>query len=563
MLATLFAFVARYFKQPLIPAYVLTGIILGPVLNIITNYDVINTLSEIGIAFLLFIVGIELDFKRLKDVGLAATLGGIVEVLIMFIVGYFAGSALGFTSIQSVYVGLVVAFSSTMVVVKILSDLRELDTLHGRIALGILLVQDIIAVFALSTLATLSEFSSHVIFLALIKGVALVLFVLGSSKYLFPVVFKFAAKSSELLFLGAITVCFVFSLLFSMLGFSIAIGAFAAGIALANLPYGFEIIGRVKSLRDFFATLFFVALGMQLKIGSFSEIFWPTVIMTLLVVFVKPLMFMIIVSISGFKKRVSFYSGITLAQTSEFSLILVALGMSLGHVGGEILSQTIIVTIITITATTYFFKYGVKVYDKIGKYLSFLDYISPSDKDSYEYLPKRKLDVLLVGLDRTGYSIYRKLQAMKKEFVVVDFNPTLIKRFISEKIPCVYGDISNPEVINQIDLKEMKLIISTVPDEDVSVFLLDKARKANKDIIIFLTAYQVDEALHLYEKGADYVILPHFLGGDHVSLILEDVTADINSLVKTKLNHIRELHNRRSLGHEHPFHRDHGTKSRL
>ncbi|RMF07107.1 hypothetical protein D6764_00600 [Candidatus Woesearchaeota archaeon] len=558
--ATVIAFLAKLIKQPIIPAYVITGILLGPVFKVITNQDVIQTLSEIGIAFLLFVVGIEIEFKRLKEVGLAATLGGLVEVLVMFIVGYFAGAAVGMTPIQSVYIGLLVAFSSTMVVVKILSDIRELDTLHGRIVLGILLVQDVLAVFAMSTLVTLASFSSFVLFLALLKGILLVLIVLAASHYIFPFVFKVAAKSSELLFLTSITACFLFALLFSVLDFSIAIGAFAAGIAIANLPYSFEIVGKVKSIRDFFATLFFVALGMQLTPTAIKETLPALFLIGLLVVVVKPVLIMVLTSLTGYKKRVAFATGMALAQTSEFALILIAIGMSIGHVGDKVFAITVITTITTISITSYLFKYSHKLYNILEKPLSLLDRISKTGED-LEYIPKRKLDVLLIGLDRTGYSIFRKLQTMQKEFIIVDYNPNIIRHLINERVPCIYGDISNPEIMSQIDLKNLKLIISTVPDEDVSEYIIKHARRANKDVIIFVTAYQVDDALLLYEKGADYVILPHFLGGEHVSLLLEDITKDINSLIKTKLNHIRELHNRHLLGHEHPAHRDHSKKN--
>ncbi|MBN2567394.1 cation:proton antiporter [Candidatus Woesearchaeota archaeon] len=552
LVATAISYIARLLKQPLIPAYILTGLVIGPMMGLIKNQEVIATLSEIGIAFLLFIVGLEIDFRRLKDVGLVSTLGGTIQVLIVFIFGYLISVALGFAPIHSFYLGLILAFSSTMVVVKILSDKRELDTLHGRIVLGILLMQDVIAILALSVLSTLAEFSSMFLLISVGKGFVLALTAAFFGHFIFPQVFKFAAKSQEFFFLVSVAVCFSFAILFHMVGFSIAIGAFVAGITLANLEYSFEIIGKVRSLKDFFAILFFVSLGMQLSVGTMQGLVWPLVILTVFVLVCKPLVIMIVSSLFGYKKRTSFISSVSLAQISEFSLIIVALGMTLGQVSDEIVTISILLAIITITITSYTLKYEKELYDFFAKMLNIFETLS-SGMDDLEFLPaKQKRDVVLCGYDRTGYSILRKIKELRKEVVIVDFNPDIIKRLIREKVPCIYGDMSSEEIIERIGLERVKLIISTIPDVQTSHVLIKKARAINRDIIIFVTAYQVDDALDLYDTGADYVILPHFLGGEHVSLILEDVTADLNKLLKTKVDHIRELHTRRDLGHHHP-----------
>src|SRR3989344_5313497 len=294
IVATLFAFIARFFKQPLIPAYILTGLIIGPFLGLITNTEIITTLSEIGIAFLLFIVGLEIDFRKLANVGAISTIGGLIQVLLVFTISFIIALFLGFVQIEAVYLALVIAFSSTMIVIKLLSDKREIDTLHGRIIIGFLLMQDIIAIFVLSILTTLNEFSFLTLFYSIIKGIAIFLIAIFAGKYLFPTIFAFAAKSQELLFVAAIAVSFLFSLIFNYIGFSIAIGAFVAGITLANLPYNLEIIGKIMPLRDFFSVLFFVSLGMQLLISSFEIILKPLIIFLIITILIKPLVIMFI-----------------------------------------------------------------------------------------------------------------------------------------------------------------------------------------------------------------------------------------------------------------------------
>src|SRR3989338_4498064 len=239
IVSTVFAYAARLLKQPLIPAYVIAGIVLGPYLGFITNTEVINNLSEIGIAFLLFIVGLEIDVRKLKDVGLVASLGGVLQIAAVFALAFAASVLMGFFALESAYLGLIIAFSSTMVVVKLLSDKREVDTLHGRIIIGILLLQDIFAIFALSILSN-EIFSASALALSLMKGAVVILVSLFAGRFVLPSLFKFAAASQELLFIASIGVAFLFSMLASSIGFSIAVGAFIAGITL-NLPYNIEI----------------------------------------------------------------------------------------------------------------------------------------------------------------------------------------------------------------------------------------------------------------------------------------------------------------------------------
>src|SRR3989338_6087733 len=218
IIATIFAFIADRLKQPLIPAYIITGLILGPIYGLITNKDLISTLSEIGIAFLLFIVGLEMDLKKLKDVSLVSCLGGTIRSISMFTLGFIIALVIGFVTKEAIYIGIIIAFSSTMIVVKLLSDKREVDTLHGRIVIGILLMQDIIAIVVLLILNNLDNFSSLILLFSLLKGILLFATAYLCGKFVFPHMLKFAAKSQELLFLIALTICFLFAFIFGNIG---------------------------------------------------------------------------------------------------------------------------------------------------------------------------------------------------------------------------------------------------------------------------------------------------------------------------------------------------------
>ncbi|MBT3406456.1 hypothetical protein HN419_04780 [Candidatus Woesearchaeota archaeon] len=559
ILATIGATISKIIRQPKIPAYIIIGVIIGPGLQLITNTELISTLSEIGIAFLLFLVGLELELKKLRSVGWVSGIGGALQTFSVFMIGYFVAQMMMYSQIQAMYLGLIVTFSSTMVAIKLLADKKELNTLHGKIVIGILLVQDIIAILLILILTSLSQFSGGLVIpLFIIKALAITVVTILLSKYAFPYVFKFAASSRELLFLMSISICFLFAFIFHYMGFSIIIGAFVAGVALGNLPYNLEIISRVTSLRDFFAILFFVSLGLNFMMVDFSSIILPLVIFTIAVVFVKPLVIMVITSFFGFSKRTSFFSGMSLAQVSEFSLIIVAIGLEFGHISHDLFSLVTLLTIITIALTSYFIKFNNFIYNKFSSVLSIFNIISRESR--LDYIPHKKtFDVILCGYDNIGYSIFKKLKHMRKSFIVVDYNPDVIKRLRNRRVPCMYGDLGDIDTISRLDFKDAKIIISTVPNANYNKLLLKTARAKNQKSMIFVTSDDMDQALDMYNLGADYVILPHFLGAEHVSVLLEDLTADVTKILNNKLNHITELKKRLRLGHAHPRRNHHGN----
>ncbi|PIN87285.1 hypothetical protein COV19_00175 [Candidatus Woesearchaeota archaeon CG10_big_fil_rev_8_21_14_0_10_44_13] len=551
IIATIGAYIAKLMKQPIIPVYIFAGILLGPILGLITGSDVIKTMSEIGIAFLLFIVGLELNINKLRDTGVAAIVMGVLQVILVALTGFWVAVMLGYGGIEAIYIGMILSFSSTMVVVKLLSDKGELETLHSRIVVGILLIQDVIALFALSTLITLKGISAAFILLSLAKAAALIVLAYLSSKYLFPSIFKKAAESQELLLLLSLGICFLFSILVSYIGFSIAIGAFIAGISLANLPYNIEIVGKVRSLRDFFVTLFFVSLGLGVVLSSFSRIMIPLAAFLVIVLIFKPLVLMIISALFRYTKRTSFLTAISLVQISEFSMIIAAQGLASGYVSNETFSLMVIIAVITITITSYMIKFESGIYEKFSRPLALFDVKETCE--NLQYLPQElKYDVVLVGYDRIGYNIFKMLTKQKKSFLVIDFNPDIIKRMISRKIQCIYGDIGDSEILNRLDLRKTELVISTVPDIKDNTFLLKKVKRENPRAIVYLTASVIEDALILYREGADYVILPYFLGGEKVSTLIEETQGDYRKVSLTKLEQINELKKRIELEHEHP-----------
>src|SRR3989338_1954568 len=402
IVATLFAFLARYTKQPLIPAYILTGFLLGPAFNLISNTSFIEALSELGIIFLLFLVGLELDLSKLKPIANVEIIGGFAQIFFTALIAYLISTKLGYATIPSVYFGLIIALSSTMVVVKMLSDKRQLDTAHGRIIIGILILQDIVAIAAILFLESTESITNSIplLILHITLTFSIIILILH---FIAPVLFDIAAYMSELLLLLSLSLCFFFVILFQWSGFSMSIGAFIAGMLLANLPYRLEITSKLRSLRDFFATLFFVSLGMQLSFETLQGLFWPVVIFVLLTLLLKPLILLGICNAFGYTKRSAFITAISLAQVSEFSLILAAEGLKLGHLNYNMLTIIVLVTMITITLSSYLFNFEYYIYKLMLPFLALMEKIHVT-KPKFMLLPKReKWDIVLCGFHRIGH----------------------------------------------------------------------------------------------------------------------------------------------------------------
>ena len=550
IIAAFAAFLFRILRQPQILAYVVVGILITPVFGLVTDTSIVESMSIVGIAFLLFIVGLEMDIKSLRSVSLVSTLGGLIQVVLIFIFGYLIALALGFLSLEAAYVGLMLAFSSTMVVMKLLSDKRELHTLHGRIVVGILLVQDIIAIFALSLLASINDFSLSLLGTAFAKFVGLFALAYVTSKYIFPRVFNFAARNQELLLISSLAVCFIFSLAFHFLGFSVAIGAFVAGLALGNLEYNFEIIGKVKSLKDFFSLLFFVSLGMGISVAVIKQMWLEIIILMATVMMLKPLVIMMVCTLFKYTKRPSFMTANALAQIGEFSLILASAGLLLGHISQELFSLTVIITLASITLTSYYIQHNGWLYKVLDKPLSFFNYFST---EKLEYLPSTaKPQYILCGHNRIGYSILKGLHKVKKKVLVVDYNPEIISKMVREEYHCIYGEVTDDEIIGRMNLSHIKLLISTISSFKDNLHLIHRTRSVNGRAKIFVTASDVDESLKLYDAGANYVILPHFLGGEHAAHLIDKHRRKKIDLKAERKKHIAHLKERKKIGHAHP-----------
>lgn len=537
VVATLMALLMRKLKQPLIVGHILTGILVGPsLLHLIEDKHSFETFSELGIALLLFIIGLELSVSVIKRLGKPVFLTAAAILTTVGTTGFLIGNAFHFTSQESILLGLAMFFSSTIIIAKVLSDKKELSRLNGQIAIGVILLDDIIATFALLFVAASSSgeiLGPMEIGLLLLKGVIVIGVLTFIATKILPKAVKSIAKSQELLFLFALAWGFGVAAAVNYIGFSIEIGALFAGVALAHLPYAHQIGARLKPLRDFFVVLFFISLGENLNFNNLSAAVLPALIISALVLVLKPLVVMTSLGLLGYTRRTSFKTGINLSQISEFSIILIVLAASTGMVSMELSAIVTLVALITITVSTYLMQYDNQIYQKIDHRLRMFERRGAVDA----HHEAKEYPLILFGYKNGGHQYLRTFRSLKKKFVVVDYDPEVIEDLHRANVDYLYGDATDPELLAEIHMDGAKLVVNTISDHTINVSLVKYVRKRNKDAVLVLYANSYNEAAELYQLGATYVMLPHFIGSERLNTFIST-----HGISKQSFENYREKH---------------------
>lgn len=547
--AAAFGAVARNFRQPLILAYIFVGIIASS-LGIFRGEDVRETIefmAELGIAFLLFLIGLELKINEVRHLGKIAFITGLGQIVFTGTIGFGLSKILGFGNLESIYIALALTFSSTIIVVKLLSEKRDLNSLYGKVAIGFLLVQDLVAMLALILVVSIGvgDFSAGNFIFTLVQGAVFIALTFGFSRFAAPYIFNAVAKNTELLFLFSIAWVMVFASLAAALGFSIAIGAFVAGVGLSTLTQENQIASRIRPLRDLFIVIFFISLGLQISFSNIVSNLLLAIILSVFVLIANPLIMMFIMGRLGFRKRTSFMSSVTLAQISEFSLILAALGLSVGHLTQSTMNVIALVAIITIGASSYLIIHSSKAFILFGKYIPFPQGRIVSEK-VFEGEKEFKDHVVLVGNGRLGGDILKSLKKEGREVLVVDFDPSVVRKLIDDQVAVVFGDIADKEIVEKANIKGASLLLTTMHDTHGTRELLDILKQENIRVPVVTTASDVKEALDFYQKGVSYVIVPRLLSSQYIALMLGE--ANIEKLLSGKLRekHVREMREKKS-----------------
>lgn len=509
-------------KLPLLIAYLLVGLMIASTAIFDPRAsEVLYFLPEIGIAFVLFLIGMELDLREIKNLGKPILLAGILQITITTIMGATLAKVLGFGPVESWYLGVGLAFSSTILVVKLLLDKKDEGALYGKLAVGILILEDFLAVFLLVMLTVSGSVLNLGLqqafpFLALIlKAILLFGLVFILSKFVLPTVFRAVSKQKELLFITALAWCFIYISFAIFLGFSVVIGAFLAGIALANSPFHYQIQGRIKPLREFFVALFFVYLGTQVDFSEIGKIYPLTIFFTGYTLLIKPTIFLLILGIFGFRKHTMFQTALNLTHISEFSLILLLVGFKLGVVSQSALTTIALSTVLSMIVASVMITHSTKLYKRLQWILSFFERKNFRHAlENWSEYKNAEGYVVVIGAHKVGGEIVKLLKREKIPQIVLDFNPHQVDILLKEKIPVIYGDMGDPEVLDGLNLQCARMVISTSASEEDNKLLLEELKTRRINIPVIMRAEATDEAQRLYKAGADFVIIPEILAGD-------------------------------------------------
>ncbi len=535
--AAIVAFVMRILKQPLIIGYILTGILVGPfILNIVHSKETFETFATLGIALLLFIIGLGLNPKVIKELGKVSVLTGTGQVVTTTFLGVVLcmSVAIGLGFQEALFVGIALAFSSTIIILKLISDKKEQNRLYGKITIGMLLVQDIIATFALVFVSAGGEdgISFAEVMGLVLRGslLGMVVYMIGAR--ILPFLKNTISGSQEFLFLFALGWGFGVATLFDMIGFSLEVGALFAGVALASLPFAQEVSARLRPLRDFFIVVFFISLGTQLTVDDLGSVLMPAVLLSALVIIINPIIVMSLLGVQGYTKRTSFKAGIAMAQISEFSLVFLILAQRQGYVDQEIVSMMTLVAMITIAVSSYMIIYSDGIYRWLEENFRMFEH----RKLEYERGSQR-YDMVLFGYQRGGADFVRLFRNMKKKFIVVDYNPIAIEAMETHGVPYIFGDATDIELLDEITFDKAKLLVSTITDFEINKFLVTQAIARNENMVIVAQADSPEEAMELYEHGASYVMLPHYIGSEKVGSFIKK-----NGFKKAEFKKYRQKH---------------------
>jgi Kef-type K+ transport system membrane component KefB len=563
--ATLFAFIAKALKQPLILGYLIAGVVLGPEIGFawVKDEETIKLISEIGLILLLFIIGLEIDLQKLLSAGRTILITGISQFLLCIAMGIGFAFLMGFTPARGnfdwLYVAVTLALSSTLIVVKLLYDKFELTTLPGRITLGVLVFQDIWAIIFLALQPSLDDPHVGTFFESFAKGAGLVFITLGLSRYLLPRLFSFVAKLPELLLLAALAWCFLVSGAADLVGLSREMGALIAGVGMSTFPYNVDVIAKVINIRDFFVTLFFVALGMQIPQPSLSVV-TAALSMSIFVLVSRLLSVFPVLYALGNGLRASLIPSINLAQMSEFSLIIASLGLALNHISPQLVGVLTFVFAITSVVSTYLIAYNHEIQLWLSRLLPQFGFTMVKDATSEDIEAESESSIVFLGCFREGSSILYEMESRLGEtngdrvidqIVVIDFNPVVLRELNRRGIKCIYGDVANMDTLQHARVQSAKIVVCTMPDAilrgTTNLRLLQQARRLCPEAQIVVAADTIASALELYEQGGDFVYIARLHSAGHMADLIANAMRDEASLRRFREDELRLLKERQEV----------------
>ena len=545
---------AQFFRQPVILAYLVGGFAIGPAgFALVEGQESVSTISELGLIFLLFMIGLEIDLKKIISAGSSILVTAASQILGGTVVGvgffYLIGYPMAGGKWDALYLGIAAALSSTVIIVKMLYDKRELDTLPGRVTLGLLVLQDLFVIVFLAIQPSLDDLQTGSFILSFVRVAVLVASSLAVSRFLLPPLFRSVARLPELVLVGALAWCFLVGEFAARMELSRQMGALIAGVSISTFPYALDVTAKVTSLRDFFVTLFFVGLGMTIPVPS-GPLITGALLFALFVVASRLITTFVPLYLLRHGLRASVLPAINLSEISEFSLVVMALGLEENHIAPE--SKGLVSFAFGLLAALSTF--GIMKSDELVRSLiPRLKRIGLRDLDGID--PRKKAEepghpsdhaaarILLVGFFRTASSLLEELRRSKqdllREVAVVDFNPHVHATLRQRGIKVLYGDISNPETLIHAGVASAKILVCTVPDAllkgTTNAKLVRNLREINLDAKIIAVADVLADVSALYAAGADYVSVSRIEEAKALCEVLEAIESNLLDDIRSKL----------------------------
>lgn len=530
------AFIMRILRQPLIIGHILTGLLAGPaVLDIIQDSHGFSFLSTFGVTLLLFIVGLELSLKIISRLSKVVFITTFVQMSLVSLAGAAVARQLDFGRLESLIIGLCLAMSSTIIIVALLQQKKELMRLFAQIAVGVLILQDLVATAGKITLSAKSAGNTPLeVGLLLGRGLLFVLLLYLVSKFVLPRLSKFLESSKELLLILSVGWALGIAVLFSRIGFSFEVGALLAGMSMAGLSFSHEVASRLRPMRDFFIIVFLITLGFSLAPEQIRSALPGALIFSTLVFTLKPLIILATLGVQGYTKRASFKAALAMSQISEFSLVFVVAAVHHNYARPEVQAVIGLTALITFAGSAYLIKYDEALFNVLEKRLRFFE-------RKVTHLEQRNAmqsySIVLFGYRKGGAEFIRTFKNMKKRFVVVDYDPEAIELIERQQVNFLYGDATDAELIEELQLDKSKLVVSTISDFATNEFLAHWLKEHNPGAVFVGSAETAYQAARLYSEGAAYVMMPHFIGSEKISTFIKRT-----GFKKTEFNKFREKH---------------------
>jgi len=536
LLAAVVGFLGLLARQPLIVAFIAVGVLAGPdALGFVTSTSFIETLSQLSIAVLLFLVGLKLDISLVVSLGRVAIATGLGQVGFTALFGFAISIGLGFDAVSALYIAIALTFSSTIIIVKLLSDKQEIEALHGKVALGFLIVQDIFVVLCLVVLSAIGigaeKGGGGLLGVAVVfgGGLAMVVFVGVFIRYLADPLLGLMSRSPELLVIFAVGWAAGFAAICDAIGLGKELGGLLAGASLASTQFREAIGSRLASLRDFLLLFFFIHLGAALDLSTLGDQIGPAIVLSLFVLIGNPLIVMGIMGYMGYRRRTGFLAGLTVAQISEFSLIFMAMGISIGHIGGEAMGLVTLVGLVTIALSVYMITWSHHLYGWLEPYLGPFERRHAFREETEGGATGPGFDFVIFGLGRYGRKIGEALEARDYRVLGIDFDPDALLKWRALGFAGQFGDATDPEFASHLPLSGVKAVVSAVPpkrgaltESDAQLAMLHGLRSANFAGKVAVSVNHVEDAKRYMEQGTNVILTPFVDAASHAIAQLVD-----------------------------------------